>query len=149
MKIKYLIFMGILSFILSSCKKPDFDKLVYETYNGSLAPEYRERNVVEVTKGSITYTSFLPNNENFELTEVQMDEAKIDSADFVKLKEQVYQLGVIKCKSSEDCDGGGTHTITGYKNGKTVFSNTHFGCGGDCSSFHDLLQILNEYRSGQ
>lgn len=52
--------MGILSFILSSCKKPDFDKLVYESYNGSLAPEYRERNVIELTKIALHTPPFLP-----------------------------------------------------------------------------------------
>lgn len=61
----------------------------------------------------------------------------------------MYQLGVIKCKSSQDCDGGGTHTITGYKKGKVAFSNTHYGCGGECSGFYELLQFLNEYKLGK
>ncbi len=138
--------MGILSFILSSCKKPDFDKLVYETYNGSLAPEYRERDIIELTKDSITYTAFSPNSENFELTVEQKEVSKIDSTDFEKIKKQLYKLGVITCKSSEDCDGGGMHTITGYKKGKVVFSNTHYGCGGECSGFYDLLKSLNGYK---
>ena len=138
--------MGILSFLLGSCEKPDFDKLVYESYNGSLAPEYRERYIVEVTKDSITFTSFSPNTENFELTEKQEKKNRIDSVEFGKIKSKVYDLGVIKCKSSDDCDGGGTQTITGYKKGKSIFTNTHYGCDNDCSGFYELLKSLNGFR---
>ncbi len=149
MKIKYMVFMGILSFILSSCEKPDFDKLVYEAYNGSLAPEYRERYIIELTKVNILYTTFSPNSTDFELTVVHKVETKIDSTDFKKIKKLVHQLGIIKCKSPDDCDGGGTQTITAYKKGKVVFSNTHYGCGDECSGFYDLLQSLKEYKPNE
>jgi hypothetical protein len=138
MKPQYIVLMGILSFIFGGCEKPDFDKLVYESYNNSVAPEYREQTTIEVSTDKITYTTTLANETpNIKTT-------AINSEDFEKIKNKIYELSVIKCKSSDECDGGGIRTVTGYKKGKTVFSNTHYGCH-DCPGFYELLTFLNNF----
>lgn len=149
MKFTYLLFMGLLTFLFGTCEKPDFSKLVYESYNGSLAPEYRERYIIEVLKDKIIYTNYLPNDENLKLEEANKEEVDIDSTDFAKIKQEVYKLAVIKCKSSEDCDGGGVQTITGYKNEKEVFSNEHYGCGNKCDGFYKLKKYLQNFKTNK
>ena len=131
--------MGMLSLIFGGCEKPDFDELVYESFNGSLPPEYQEQYIVEITTDKITYTTISSNKTKKKGTRM------LNKTDFNEIKKKIYELKVIKCNSSDDCDGGGTHSLTAYKKGKKVFSNTHYGCDDDCNGFYKLLKLLNSF----
>lgn len=85
--------------------------MVYESYNGSLSPEYREKYQIEISKAKIIFkTAANEYNDSTKKLEPVISEktVNITAQDFEEIEQHIIESGIINCKSSDDYDGGGT-----------------------------------------